>query len=188
MPNTTADAPADAPANFIRHVAWSMGLLLALISGPVQAAEAINIPDTTVSLQAPTGFTPLTDAEIAAKFPRTNPPKYVVGNARRTTSIAYDLKPNPIKEAELEKGLGVFETMLARVIPGLVWKRKEIIEQAGQRWIYLEMTSTAIDTDIYNIMLITPFDGKMLVFNFNATKNDFATQEAALRASVASIR
>ena len=69
-----------------------------------------------------------------------------------------------------------------------MWKRKEIIEMAGQRWIFLEMTSSAIDTDIYNIMLITPFDGKMLIFNFNSTKEDFAEQEAALRASVASIR
>jgi hypothetical protein len=43
-------------------------------------------------------------------------------------------------------------------------------------------------TDIYNLMLITPFDGKLLMFNFNATKEDFATQVAALRASVASIR
>ncbi len=180
MPNTRS--------NFIRLVACALGLLLALNSGPLLATEKVNIPGTTVSLQAPTGFTALTEAEIALKFPRTRPPKYVVGNARRTTSIAYDLKPQAIKDAELEEGLRVFETMLGRAIPNLVFKRKEIIEQGGQRWIYLEMTSTAIDTDIYNIMLITPFDGKMLMFNFNATKEDFATQEAALRASVASIR
>jgi hypothetical protein len=131
---------------------------------------------------------PLCVCQLGVKFPRTNPPKYVIGNARRGTSIAYDLKPTPIKEAELEKGLATFETLMARVVPNLVWKRKEIIEQAGQRWIYLEMTSSAIDTDIYNIMLVTPFDGKMLVFNFNSTKEEFVNQEAALCASVASIR
>ncbi len=180
MPNTHS--------NFFRHLACALGLLLALNSGPLQAAEKISIPGTTVSLEAPTGFTPLTSAEIKLKYPRNNPPQYVVGNTRRSTSIAYELKPNAIKEAELEKGLAVFETVLSRAIPNVVFKRKEIIEQAGQRWIYLEMTSSAIDTDIYNIMLITPFDGQMLVFNFNATKEDFATQEAALRASVASIR
>ena len=82
----------------------------------------------------------------------------------------------------------MFGTLMGRAIANLVWKRKEIVEMQGQRWIWLEMTSSAIDTDIYNIMLITPFDGRMVIFNFNSTKEEFAQNEAALRASVASIR
>ena len=171
-----------------KFAATLLGLALAISCSAVFAREKMSVPGSTVSLEIPAGFTPLTTADIAIKFPRTNPPGYVVGNARRTTSIAYDLKPQPIKDAGLEEGLQVFGTLMGRLIPNLVWKRKEIIEMAGQRWIFLEMTSSAIDTDIYNIMLITPFDGKMLIFNFNSTKEDFAEQEAALRASVASIR
>ncbi len=176
-------------SHFIRSTATLLlGLALAITTSTLFAREKISIPGSTVSLDAPAGFTPLTAAEIAAKFPRTRPPGFVVGNARRTTSIAYDLKPLPIKDDTLEEGLEVFGSMMGRMVPNLVWKRKEIISMAGQRWIFLELTSSAIDTDIYNIMLITPFDGKMLIFNFNSTKEDFAHQEAALRASVASIR
>ena len=175
-------------SKLIRHTTLLLGLALAITTAPLFAREKISIPGSTVSLDAPAGFTPLTAAEIAVKFPRTTPPGYVVGNARRSTSIAYDLKPQAIKDAELEKGLEVFGTLMGRVVANVVWKRKEIIQMAGQRWIFLEMTSSAIDTDIYNIMLITPFEGKMLIFNFNSTKEDFVKQEAALRASVASIR
>ena len=57
----------------------------------------------------------------------------------------------------------------------------------GQQWIYLEMSSRAIDTDIHNIMLITPLQGKMLIFNFNSTKAEFPKVEAELRASINSI-
>ena len=174
-------------SNLFRSVALLLGLLLAA-TATVFAREKITIPGSTVTLEAPAGFTPLTAAEIAAKFPRTWPPGYVVGNARRTTSIAYDLKPQPIKDDTLEQGLEVFGTMMGRMVANVVWKRKEIISMAGQRWIFLELTSSAIDTDIYNIMLITPFEGQMLIFNFNSTKEDFAKQEAALRAIVASIR
>ena len=177
-------------SNLIRSSAALLGLALAITSGTVFGREKISVPNSTVShdaLDALVGFTPLTAFEIAAKFPRTAPPGYVVGNARRTTSIAYDLKPQPITDAGLEQGLKVFGRLMGGMVPNLIWKRKEIIEMAGQRWIFLEMTSSAIDTDIYNIMLITPFDGKMLIFNFVTTKEDFVTQEAALRASVASI-
>lgn len=173
------------PAKF---AAALLGLVLAMSCSTLFAREKISVPGSTVSLEAPAGFTSLTTDEIAAKFPRTRPPGYVVGNARRTTSIAYDLKPQPIKDDTLEEGLEMFGTLMGRIVPNLVWKRKEIIEMAGQRWIFLEMTSSAVDTDIYNIMLITPFEGKMLIFNFNSTKEDFVQQEAALRASVASIR
>ena len=174
-------------SNFFRSVVLALGLLLAATI-TVFAREKITIPGSTVTLEAPIDFTPLTAEEIAVKFPRTKPPGYVVGNARRTTTIAYDLKPHPIKDDTLEQGLEVFGTIMGRIVANVVWKRKEIISMAGQRWIFLELTSSAVDTDIYNIILITPFEGQMLIFNFNSTKEDFPKQEAALRASVASIR
>ena len=177
-------------SNLLKSVALLLGLLLA-VTPTLSAGESISVPGSTVTLEAPAGFTPLTAAkiaaEIAAKFPRTRPPGYALGNARRSTSIAYDLKPQAIKDAELEKGLEMFGTLTGRVVAKTAWKRKEIIQMAGQRWIFFELTPTAVDTDIHNIMLITPLEWQMLIFNFNSTKEDFAKQEAALRASVASI-
>jgi hypothetical protein len=49
------------------------------------------------------------------------------------------------------------------------------------------MTSNAIDADIHNIILMAAWQGKMVVFNFNATKADFIMLESALRASMKSI-
>jgi hypothetical protein len=173
---------------FFTFRALLTGLAMLVCSFVLHAGPKLTVPDSTVYFEAPDGFTPLTSAEIALKYPRGNPPKQVAGDARRTTSIAYDLKNNRIPETELEKGLAFFGDNLGKMIPGVVWKRKEIIELQGKRWIYLEMTSAAIDTDIYNIMLVTPHEGKTLMFNFNSTKEEFAKNELALRASLASIR
>ncbi len=74
------------------------------------------------------------------------------------------------------------------MIPGIEWKKNEIIEHSGQKWVLMEMTSNAVDTDIYNILLMTGFDGKMLVFNFNSTKKDFPKYEAELRKSLKSVK
>jgi hypothetical protein len=51
----------------------------------------------------------------------------------------------------------------------------------------MEMTSRAVDTDIYNIMFVTGYEDQMLVFNFNSTKEDFQQFEGKLRASLKSI-
>lgn len=57
----------------------------------------------------------------------------------------------------------------------------------GLRWSYVESTSTAIGTDIYNIVLMAAYRGDSLVFNFNPTNAEFAVMEPRPRASIASI-
>lgn len=150
-------------------------------------AATFSLPNVGVSFDAPEGYTELTPSEIASKYPSNRAPAFVVGNVRRTTNIAYDLKQNALPADKLPEVKAFFEAMFERIIPGIEWKQKKLIDMQGQQWIYLEMTSRAIDTDIHNIMLITPLQGKMLVFNFNSTKGEFPAVEAALRKSMETI-
>jgi hypothetical protein len=160
---------------------------LCLLVGVDVRAETFGIDSAGVSFEAPVGFTVLSEAEIEVKFPSRQAPTFVVGNERRTTTIAFDLKPQKISNEQLPEIKAAFEQMFERVIPGLQWKKRDLLELQGQTWIQLELTSQAIDTDIYNIMLVTPWRGEMLVFNFNSTKEDFPKVEDAMRASLSSI-
>ena len=164
----------------IHFLRW---FILSLVCGQA-AAASFTIPGSTVSFEAPDDFTPLTQEEIAKKWLRAKPPAFVVGNARRTTTIAYDIRNQSVPEDQLEAGLEVFGRLFDRLVAGIVWKKREIAVIGGRRWIYLEMTSNAIDTDIYNILLSTPHEGKLVVFNFNSTKEDFPHVEASLRKAV----
>lgn len=151
------------------------------------SATTFEIPETGVSFNAPEGFTPLTADEIGTKYPMARAPTFVVGNARRTTTIAFDLKPQTLPRDKLPQAKASFETLFDRIIPGIDWKQKKLLDMKGQQWIYFEMTSRAVDTDIYNIMLVTPHRGKMLVFNFNSTKGEFPSVEKELRKSLETI-
>lgn len=159
-----------------------------LLSCPAVHAERVAIPDAGVTFQAPSEFTSLSPEEIAVKFPRRKPPQAAVGDERRTTTIAYQLLDSTIADSALPAVMEAMANTLYRAIPGVEWKRREIVKMAGQSWVWLELTSSAIDTDIYNIVLITPRNGKTLMFNFNTTKELFPIYEAALRASIASIK
>jgi hypothetical protein len=165
---------------------WFLVLIIGFFTSHANA-ETFSIPDVGVSFEAPEGFTKLDAAEIATKYPSNRGPAFVVGNTRRTTSIAYDLKPNGFPADKIGEVKEFFEKTFDRIIPGIEWKQKKLINMLGQQWIYLEMSSRAIDTDIHNIMLITPLQGKMLIFNFNSTKAEFPKVEADLRASITSI-
>ena len=165
---------------------WFIVFVLSLFAVHA-SAETFSIPDTNVSFEAPQGYTKLDAAEIATKYPSNRAPAFVVGNARRTTTIAYDLKPNGFPADKINEVKEFFEKTFDRIVPGIVWKQRKTVDMLDQQWIYLEMSSRAIDTDIHNIMLITPLIGKMLIFNFNSTKDEFPKVETELRESIKSI-
>ena len=150
-------------------------------------AQQVSVGDSKASFQPPPGFGPVPQAIIDVKWPSKRGPRFVIGNLGATTTVAYDLKPNTIPQERLSEMQPLFTKVIERSVPGIRWIRNEIIELAGQRWLFLEMTSNAIDTDIHNMMLVTGLGDQMLVFNFNSTKEEFPTVEGALRTSLNSI-
>ena len=165
-----------------------ISLLAALLALPsTLLAEPVKVGGSQVTFEAPEGFKPLTKEMIATKWPSNQAPAYAVGTPTGTTTVAYDLKPHALPQEALPEVQKTFTQLFERMIPGIQWKKNEIIEHSGQKWLLMEMTSNAIDTNIYNMLLLTGYEGKMLVFNFNSTKEDFPKFEAALRKSLKSV-
>ena len=136
---------------------------------------------------APEGFDPLSAEMLANKWPTLNiPPQYAVGNQSGQTTIAYDLKSNPDLSLD-ELMVGMIFTF-NRVIADIKWIDQGFIELDGQEWIYLELTSNAVDKNIHNMMLITEMGTQLLMLNFDSTKEEFPIYEKALRESIQSIR
>jgi hypothetical protein len=153
-----------------------------------EETDLIKVGDSGATFEAPEGFEPLSKDLISKKWPTDRAPGYAVGTPTGSTTVAYDLKPHQVPQDALPEAQKSFTKLFERMIPGLEWKKNEIVEHAGQKWLLMEMTSNAVDTDIYNIMILTGLGNRMLVFNFNSTKDDFPKYEAALRKSLKSIK
>ena len=162
-------------------------ILIVTVSAFVCSAEVVTIPETSISFNAPADFKPLSQEIIEIKYPSSRAPRYVIGNESASTTIAYDLKPHKIPQDKLGEVQKTFTELFSRIIPGIRWKKNEIITKAETKWLYLEMTSNAIDTDIYNMMLLTGYKDQTVIFNFNSTKEDFPKYETELRKSMESI-
>ncbi len=147
----------------------------------------ITLDGGNISFEVIDEFKPIPKEWIELKFPGTSGPKYAIGNESGSTTISYDLKPHIIPQDKIDEIRAEFTKMLSKRMPEIKWVENKTIELSGRKWVYFEMTSTAIDTDVYNIMLFTGYKDQMLVFNFNSTKEEFQKYELALRKSIKTI-
>lgn len=154
---------------------------------PAASSNIVQIPSTNISFTPPDGFTSLTETEIRAKFPPRTGPASAIGNERRTATIAYDVRELAVTDAILESHLQQISAFSARMVPGFVLIEQDIKTINGRRWAYLEFSSYAIDTDIRNILMMSAYDGRMIVVNFNSVASDFERLELQLRKSISSL-
>ena len=155
---------------------------------PAQVARVPLTAGGAVQLELPAGFTALNKVEIEQKFARGNAPKAVWGNANRTVTVAITDSPTRVEPAQLPELKAVMEQALPRAIPNLAWLDRSLISVQDRDWIRLELTSSALDTDIHNLMYLTSQRGHMWGVNYNATRDSFAANRGAFDRSMASIR
>jgi hypothetical protein len=150
-------------------------------------ANEFTFAQAGVKITVPNGYTLLQRSEVDQLYPPTRGPGFVIGNAARSVTISYDLKPFDLASLNLAQALKPFEQVFEKRVPSLVWKQRNLLEHEKQQWLQLEFLSRDRNADYYNIMLITPVKDQMLVLNLNASAADFPTAEAELRAVMKSI-
>ncbi len=160
---------------------------LVLAVFPAQA-KTITLEYGRIVFDVPDDFQPLTTKISESESLSSRHPRYAAGTENAATTIAYDIKDSSLSADKLDEVRKAFANTFTQTVPGIEWKENKLIELGGKKWIYFEFESNAADAVIHNIMLTTNFDGKMLVFNFNSTVEDFEIREPALRASIQSIR
>ena len=68
----------------------------------------------------------------------------------------------------------------------LKWVVNAVGRVGSRDWVQLEFTATdAADQTLHNIVLVSVYDGSILLFIFNSTAKEFPAVESALRTSMA---
>lgn len=151
--------------------------------------QRVALYDGLVSFVPPEGFSRMSDEVVAAKFPEAKGPGIVYGNDRTTVSIAITFPARKgLSLEQLPEFKTFMESQLEKQKRHLKWLQKELVEINGRQWIHLELLSAAIDTTIHNHVYITSLDQRMLMFNFNATIEEYEKHKDALEKSKDSIQ
>lgn len=156
------------------------------VSG-LAGAATISIPDIG-TFEAPDGYTALSKEEITALYTRGgNPPTFAIGNEDRTVMMSYQVRAITVPADQLPEAKATVETSMAQSLPGLVWKKTDIVKRQGRSWLYFEHVSPGPDYDTHNIFLWIPLAQKSLFLNFSCPKDDFPKMEPVFRQSLRSI-
>ena len=163
-------------------------ILISLLLPILLYARHYDITDAGISFDAPDTFTPMSSQAARIKYPKGNQPDFVLTNQSTETTIAYGLKNKELPQEEIEMTGKAFEKAYKRVVAGFKLHANKVVTISGQKWIQMEFTSNTIDSEVYNIFLITGAHHQMHILNLNSTPKEFPKYEKALRAIIESIK
>ena len=163
--------------------------LLVLISLFTYTLHAKTFPLHTgnVSFDMPKGFHNMSAQHIQIKYPRGKAPSHVLTNDSTESTIVYGLRGKHLPQDEIALTGKAFEDGYKRMVGGFQLQSNKVVNISGQKWVQLEFISNTLDSKVYNIFMITGYQGQMLVFNCNSTLKEFAHYERDFRKTIQSI-
>ena len=162
--------------------------IVAALALPARAAD-IETPSGTFRFDPPQGYTELSAQEIDAKFGRNGrKPIKVFGNASRGSTVSVTWSQQKLTQAALPQFKEAMENLLPKLTPGLVFNERQLRTIGARRWVYLDSTVPAADTDIRNLMYLSDLGGHMIGVNFNATVAEFASQQDGFEAAAQTLK
>jgi hypothetical protein len=111
----------------------------------------------------------------------------VLSNETGAVSVALNHTRDALPSDRLREAHRSFEERFGRLYPSAEWFRSEVTTVSGRECIVLELRTPAVDTEIRNLMLATPVEGRMLLVSVNMTKALEATWLDAANRMIGSV-
>lgn len=118
----------------------------------------------------PSQFSLMSSEMLNLKYPsKGHQPSEVYTNNEGTINIALNHTQNKAGEENLAEVKKAMEGQFNR--PPINFIKSEIREINGSKVIVMEFVSPAADTMIYNLMVITSLEGRLIMITFNCTES-----------------
>lgn len=135
---------------------------------------AVDIGDTGISFDPPENLYLMSQEQIKIKYGRNAiPPKWAYSNSEQTVSIAISTSDISLSPDQLPEFMESMIEGYNTLIPNFVWLKREIKMSNNINWVHLELRSTEEHDVIHNHVYMTSYKGKLIAFNFNATKETY---------------
>lgn len=132
--------------------------------------KPVTVLNGTVSLLIPDGFQVMDEQTLMAKYPAANRPSLAYTSETGAVNIALNHTPTPLRASQLRSLHGQMDTAIRQQFPDAKWYFSGFTHINGREWMQLDFQSTAVDTNVRNIMVATAADGRMLLVSFNVTQ------------------
>ena len=144
-------------------------ITLIALSMPIELEKKL-ILDNKVEILMPKGWKPMSEDLIKIKYPGTRPPKLVYSDNSGAISLAFNHTESKANPDMLEKYKEVLKESLENAYPDAVWEESGIKEVNGKKMGFFRVITDTPNDKIYNYMLFTDFEGKLLICSFNCVE------------------
>ncbi len=141
-----------------------------------------------MQMRIPESFTdmPLEIARI--KYPAEQRPKIIKMNEDGSINITLGLYPEMLKKEAVQECIDTLQTVIERMNPANRFFEKQVLVEEQLTVGYFDYKSNALDSDLYNIMFVTPIAGKTMLGTFNCKMSDKDDWSILARQMIMSIK
>lgn len=140
--------------------------ILSLKNGEQIELEEYQFDHNQFSLSVPLDFVAMNEELIEKKYPNGNPPSYVLTNENATINLAVNITNDPLKNSQVKSYVALMEEQL-KEFTEIIDTR--FFERDGHEIGEIKFISKAVDTDIYNHMIVFSDNDVLKIVSFNCT-------------------
>lgn len=135
--------------------------------GVVIKTEYYTFDNDNFYLKIPKEFDSMTSDILSVKYPNGNVPTYVLTNEETTINVVVNVTKDKMNNESITPFL---ETMKQTLSTSSKIIESNIYEKENHNIGEIKFISKAVDTDIYNHMIIFSLDDTLRIVSFNCTK------------------
>ena len=177
-----------------RKAAWEREALTGIQAGELQIKGTMiefhreSLFEAKVSIMVPNTFT-IMDPELAAfKYPSEHRPDLIFSNESGSITLGFNHTRSQVKEDQIENFKDYLIQNLQKMQPSITILEDGIKNINEQPVGYFEFISSALDSDIYNLMFFTELEGRVLLGNFNCLEKDLEQWQGIAKGMLETIR
>lgn len=157
------------------------------IKGEMVEFERKNFFDGKMSVMLPKSFVPMPSGIQRMKYPSEQRPQVIMTSLDVTTNFNFSLLPQEIAEDQTLNCVEQMKLMIKKLNPAIAFYEMEEMDRENNKLSWFDYKSYTIDEPLYNIMYVTPIDGKVMHGIFNCLYRNMEEWKQAALQVIASI-
>ncbi|MCS6824665.1 MAG: hypothetical protein NZ529_10250 [Cytophagaceae bacterium] len=153
----------------VKKSLFILAVLSLLISANVSYKKTKIAKGITVSL--PSGFVPMSDADIAARYPSTKKPLAMFTSSKKDADFGVNVSKTKVPGADVPFLHKTFKATILESFDEVNFIQEGVKEVNGRLFSVFEYTSEADGIEKYIHVMYTLHKSKVLVFNFSCDKS-----------------
>lgn len=139
--------------------------------------ESISFQERPVSkygffMTLPVMFTPMQKEFVEIKYPNNNRPDYILSNPSTTINLTFAYKTYQMEPEKTEVNRDVIQELVMRGQRGGEVIESNTVTAGDIKISYFDFVTSAIDSDIYNLIFFFSLRGRMMMGAFNCLQPD----------------